>query len=492
MMILPSRLPAEQSPVPKPPIPTRDESLRQQLAAAQAQVRQLQGLLSDTLAEQVRLQAQLAEAHALITQLLAENQRLQQEVTEFKQAPFKPRRRRPSQGEKSAAPKRRGRAQGHPGSGRQRPTRIDRTERVAVGETCPDCGTAFTGRIIERDRVVEDIVPVRPTVVTRYVIERRWCRHCQAFQEHPVTAALPGHRLGLNVMLFVVYQKMGLGLSYGKIRRELRTYFGLTVSPGELVAMVAEIARLFGPAYARLIRLMRQQAAVHIDETGWRIDGQNHWLWVFVTAVVTLYLISRSRGSKVPKALLGPDFQGVAISDFFSAYSPLAVEKAKCWAHLLRDSHALTKGKPPPDPERVRFHEQLHQLFLDMGLALEEVAADEAGRERVYQEMREQLQAFATGPWDDPDCQRLAKRIRKHRDELLVWLRNPAVKADNNPAERALRPAVVTRKTSFGSRSQHGARDFARLLSLIQTWEQQDLDFFATARAILGDLPSQH
>ena len=118
--------------------------------------------------------------------------------------------------------------------------------------------------------------------------------------------------------------------------------------------------------------------------------------------------------------------------------------------------------------------------------------ADEAGRERVYQEMREQLQAFATGPWDDPDCQRLAKRIRKHRDELLVWLRNPAVKADNNPAERALRPAVVTRKTSFGSRSQHGARDFARLLSLIQTWEQQDLDFFATARAILGDLPSQH
>jgi len=83
-----------------------------------------------------------------------------------------------------------------------------------------------------------------------------------------------------------------------------------------------------------------------------------------------------------------------------------------------------------------------------MGLALEEGAADEGGRERVYQEMREELNAFAEEPWRDLDCQRLARRILKHLDELLVWLRNPAVSADNNEAERGLRPAVVTRKTS--------------------------------------------
>jgi hypothetical protein len=298
--------------------------------------------------------------------------------------------------------------------------------------------------------------------------------------------------LGLQVMLFVVYQKVALGLSYGKVRRELETYFGLQVSPGELVHMVAEVARLFGPAYGRLIRLMRQQAAIHVDETGWRIDGQNHWLWIFVNEVVALYVISRSRGSKVPKALLGPDFQGVVISDFFSAYSPLEAEKAKCWAHLLRDSHELTKGRPPPDSERVRFHQQLHQLFVEMGLALEEVAADEGERERVYQEMREKLCAFAEKPWGDADCQRLARRILKHLDQLLVWLRNPAVSADNNQAERDLRPAVVTRKTSFGSRSKSGAHHFARLLSLIQTWERQGQNFFVTAHTALENICSQN
>jgi hypothetical protein len=138
----------------------------------------------------------------------------------------------------------------------------------------------------------------------------------------------------LHVLLFVVYQKVALGLSYRKIQHELRSYFGLTLSAGELPSMVAEIAAMFGPAYARLLHLMRQQATIHIEETSWRVDGVPHWLWVFVNDVVALYVVSCSRASKVPQALLGPDFDGVVISDFFSAYSPLEVEKAKCWSHL--------------------------------------------------------------------------------------------------------------------------------------------------------------
>ena len=107
-----------------------------------------------------------------------------------------------------------------------------------------------------------------------------------------------------------------MGLSYGKIQRKLAAYFGLTVSLGELPTMVAEVARLFDTAYAHLITLMHQQAAIHIDETGWCIDGTNHWLWVFVNGVVALYVVTRSRGSKAPKALLEPDFDGVGHQRF--------------------------------------------------------------------------------------------------------------------------------------------------------------------------------
>jgi hypothetical protein len=337
--------------------------------------------------------------------------------------------------------------------------------------------------------VIEDIDLVRPTVVTKYVIERRWCPQCRAYHEDAVSAALPRHRLGLHVVLFVVYQKVALGLSYGKIRHELQTYFGLTISAGELPSMVAEIATLFGPAYARLLELMRRQAALHIDETSWRVDGVAHWLWVFVNDVVALYVVSRSRGSKVPQALLGPDFDAVVISDFFSAYSPLDVEKAKCWAHLLRDSHDNAKGQEG-DSERAGFHRELHTLYLEMGLALEQVQADGAGRERVYDEMRTKLWRFAAGRWRDWKCQQLADRIRKYLDDLVVWLIDPAVEATNNMAEQALRGAVVTRKTSFGSRSKRGAHAFARMLSIIMTWERQGKDFFTTAHQALVDAGS--
>lgn len=461
--------------------PSNAAAILQRLATLEAEM--------DTLrTENTRLRTELAMAQQRISELEETNARLREEVKTLKQAPFQARRRRKSQRKTrdASSEARGGRKAGHPGSGRRRPEHIDQRERIAVGEHCPDCGHTLTGDGVVRERVVEDIEPVRPTRVVCYEIERRWCPHCQTYKEAPVTAALPRHRVGLQVMLFVVYQKVVLGLSYGKIRHELHTYFGLRLSKGELSNLVAEVADRFGPAYARLLQLLREQVAVHIDETGWRINGDNHWLWVFLSDVVTLYVVSHSRGSKVPQALLGADFDGSIVSDFYSAYSPLDYEKGKCWAHLLRDAHALIDGKPPPDPERQEFQQQLHQLFLEMGLELEAAAQDASMCQTLYQNMQQRLQDFAQRTWRDADCQRLARRILKYRDELLLWLRNPEVEATNNPAERALRPAVVTRKTSFGSHSKKGALDFARLLSLIRSWEQQGLDFFTTAHDLLS------
>jgi transposase len=461
--------------------------MRVELDTVRAERDQLRGLLADLLAEQVQLRAQLADTHAQLAAVEAERAQTRQELVDLLRKPFTTR----SRSDDTTPPKPRGRRAGHVGSGRARPTRIDQIQAIPAGDTCPDCGTAFSGIGTTRSRVVEDIVLVRPTVITKYVIERRWCPSCRSYHEDAVTEALPRHRLGLHVLLFVVYQKVALGLSYSKIQRELRTYFGLTISLGELPSMVAEIARLFGPAYARLLELMRQQAAIHIDETSWRVEGVPHWLWVFVNDVVALYVVSRSRGSKVPQALLGSSFDGVAISDFFSAYSPLEVEKAKCWAHLLRDSHDNAKGQEA-DSERTRFHRRLHALFVEMGLALEQVQADEAGRMQVYDAMREKLWQFATEHWRTWQCQQLAARIQKYLDDLLIWLKNPTVDPTNNAAERALRGAVVTRKTSFGSRSKRGAQAFARLLSIIMTWERQDKDFLATAHQALVDARSQN
>ena len=452
-----------------------------EMASALSREQALERALIEMQAEKQQLQFLLSEAQATIGHLVADKERLAEEVKELKQKPFKSGKK-----PETKPAKKQGRPKGGQGRGRKRPTEVDHSEFISAGDHCPECEHIFSGNGVERERTIEDIEPIRPTIVTRYIIERRWCPQCRKYQENPINAALPSYRLGLHTMLFVVYHKVALGLSYPKIQRELDLYFGLTVSTTTLINMVAEMARVFGPAYAQLINTMRQQAILHLDETTWPVDGKRHWLWIFINDVVTLYVLSRSRGSKVPKALLGTDFSGTIVSDFFSAYSPLEVKKAKCWAHLLRDSHDLAKGQPPPDAERPQFHKQLHRLYLEMGLALEQAAADPDAREKLHLHMRHKLLAFANRDWTDPDCQRLAARIRKYLDDLLLWLLLPDLAPDNNTAERGLRPAVVTRKTSFGSRSQRGAQAFARLLSLIRTWESQGLDFFDTASSTLS------
>jgi transposase len=279
-------------------------AVRAELDTVRAERDHLRGVLADLLAQQVQLRAQLAQTYAQLDAVEAERQATRQELVDLKCKPFVPRHK---QTDDAAEAKPRGRPLGHAGSGRTRPTRIDRTQAIPAADTCPDCGTPFTGTGVIRERMVEDIILVRPTIITKYVIERRWCPACRTYHEDAVTDALPRHRLGLHVLLFVVYQKVALGLSYGKIQHELRTYFGLRISVGELPGMVAEVAALFGPAYARLLDLMRLSAAIHSDETSWRVDGIPHWLWVFVNDVVALYVVSRSRGSKVPQALLGPE-----------------------------------------------------------------------------------------------------------------------------------------------------------------------------------------
>jgi hypothetical protein len=171
--------------------------MRVELATVRAERDQLRGALADALAELAQVRTQLADTHAQLAAVETDRQHMRQELVDLKRKPFG------APGRPADAPvaKPRGRAAGHVGSGRQRPERIDRTQSISAGESCPECVTAFTGRGTTRERVIEDIELVRPTVVTKYLIERRWCPHCRRYHEDAVVAALPRHRLGLHVLL---------------------------------------------------------------------------------------------------------------------------------------------------------------------------------------------------------------------------------------------------------------------------------------------------
>ena len=79
-------------------------------------------------------------------------------------------------------------------------------------------------------------------------------------------------------MLMVVYLKIAVRMPVEAVSDVLRTSFGLQVSEGEVMLILEQMAEAFGPYYDLLIKAVRKAPARHMDETSWRIDGQNVWL----------------------------------------------------------------------------------------------------------------------------------------------------------------------------------------------------------------------
>ena len=63
----------------------------------------------------------------------------------------------------------------------------------------------------------------------------------------------------------------------------------------------------------------------------------------------------------------------------------------------------------------------------------------------------------------------MCKEILKLEPALWTFARQEGLEPTNNAAERALRPAVIKRKRSFGCHSEAGCRFVERLLSVTQT-----------------------
>jgi hypothetical protein len=219
-----------------------------------------------------------------------------------------------------------------------------------------------------------------------------------------------------------------------------------------------------------LLEAVRGSPAVCADETGWREDGRNGYLWGFFTPTVRWFEYRESRGGQVPVEVLGEQFGGIVTCDFYSGYHRLG-QLQRCWVHLLRDADELAQLNADR-PEVGAWVQGLKALY-------QQAKGFAHPSERVRHKQRRLLERLASQlarPYvndDDAPQRTLAQRIMKHRHELFVFVSHPAVPADNNLAERSLRPAVIARKVSGGTRSAKGSHTRMRLMSLVDTWTAQ-------------------
>ncbi len=419
-----------------------------------------------------------------IAQLEAENVRLRQESTELRKeveelrrllkAIVEPEKTLPSFVKENThhRNKRPGREEGHEGASRPMPDQIDETTKAEIC-SCPDCSGKVT-LIGSRDRIVEDVIPAK-VKVTNVKVGRYWCKSCNKIVEAPVTFAFSGCRFGIRLYLLVTFLRIGLGMPMGKIQTLLRISYGMQISKGGISQMLARTALEFGAHYAQLIQDLRNSPYANCDETGWRIDGKNAWLWDFIGRMVAVYTIDRSRGRNVPKKILGKDYGGTVGSDFWSAYNFASDSQQKCHVHLKRNLRDTAKKKH----HRSSFHPFKKKLkrILDDSIRLLEREPNLARRQKGKEELEARILALCNRGWADKDCKRLIKRLRRHATDLFTFLVKEGVTPDNNPAERGIRPAVVMRKNSYGNRSKKGAKTTAILLSTVETCKMREQNF---------------
>jgi transposase len=426
---------------------------------------------------QQRVAALESELQRLGGQVADARTAAQRQASPFRRRRLKKRKRKP------------GRPQGHLPANRPTPPpeRIDRVIEVPCRE-CAECH----GPLVDPGVVIQyqtDLPPIVP-IVTQFNIETGYCPycrlHCQGRHVEQTSNAIgaAGNTIGPVLLTMAAELKHRLGVPYRKICDFFTTYCDVSICPATFVRAEQRLTKLAQPTYDLLIDALRRADVVHADETGWRINAVNAWLWVFSNQDITVYAIRQSRGHEVPEEILGLDFDGRLIVDGLNSYTVLDYAKGQCNGHLLRRAKNLADVVARRECKHLDRLITLIQEAIRLAQRRDELTP--AGYRRRAGQLEDRLIFWVNQlpRHPSPDLERLAKHVRNHITEWFVFLYDPAVPPTNNHAERMLRPAVISRKVGGCNKSLLGALVHSVLASIMVTCKQQGQRFLDLARQL--------
>ena len=274
--------------------------------------------------------------------------------------------------------------------------------------------------------------------------------------------------VGPNLAAVIAMLALRMRLSRARIRELLHELFGITLSIGVIDQTIREAGRACAPLEDVLVEEIQRAALVHADETGWPEAGVLLWLWVLVSASTVLYFIG-GRTREMLRNALGENFAGALMADGYSVYRAW-LNRLRCWAHLLRKARGLkesTDGRVAGvGSEMLAILTRLVEAVLSAREspppgALAELHAGDIRRLRALCEMHR----------DDghKKLRALAGEFLNDWEVILRQVAEPNLPLTNNPAESALRPLVIARDISHGTRCASGSRAYALLASVIET-----------------------
>jgi transposase/uncharacterized coiled-coil protein SlyX len=349
-------------------------------------------------------------------------------------------------------------------------------------DTCPHCGCALVGGSVKRTRQVLEVRPSPVQVIEHQYLER-CCPQCGKRCTPKVDLrglGLGRSRIGIGLASLIATLREAGRWPVETVQWYLATFHGLRWSVGAIVDVLHRVVAAGTGQLEQILARIRASPVVHGDETGWRENGQNGYTWSFSTPTER-YFIHGSREKEMVDAVLGEEFAGVLVSDFYAGYNHYAGLKQRCWAHLLRDLHELRVAHSD-DAAVQQWATAVHDLYREAQTDDARPAGERKG------EYERRLWALAAPYAEDATApqRKLAARMQRHIEELFVFVTEATVPADNNAAERSLRHLVTSRKISGGTRSDKGTATKMALCSLFGTWHARGLNPWVACQEMLA------
>jgi transposase len=383
---------------------------------------------------------------------------------------------------------------GHPKSERTLiPTEQCQTVFTLLPDKCRRCGEPLSGSDSEPLRhQVWEIPEIRP-LVTEYQRHRLTCPCCSTSTCSELPLGVPQGQAGPRLVALTALLMGCFKQSKRRVALFLEQVLNQPCSPGWVVKLQNEATAAIKPAYEELAAQLPAEPVLGIDESPTKEANAKSWLWTFVASTYTVFALRTTRAATVLQDLLKDTFNGVVNCDRAKMYWRVG-RPQWCWAHLKRDFQALIDH---PDHQVKRLgHDlmrQTRELFRHW-TRCRDGTITRAGMLRLMKPIRTEIDSLLLrGAFSgNPKLVGMCEQLYDHRDWLWTFLDVEGVEPTNNSSERALRPAVIWRKLSFGTQSAKGSRFVEAILTVVETCRIQSRSPFAyLTSAIAAHFASQ-
>jgi hypothetical protein len=317
-------------------------------------------------------------------------------------------------------------------------------------------------------RTVLDGEPVK-TEKQLLLLDVKRCPKCKRIFRAKAPGVLPKGLFSNRLLSTIAVQHYIYGNTLGQLEKQLG------IGYGALISAMHGLATRFRPAIGRLVKEYRASFVKHADETGWRTDGRGGYAWLFCTPDASIFRFRATRSAKVAKEVLGSKrLPGTLVVDRYNAYNKVPCHMQYCYAHLSRDVEDLEKEFP--DNREVAAFAQSLVPQLAVAMALRKTSLSKRQFKRQARQIADLIRTIVDRQASHPGIQHIQDIFREKSNRIYRWASDPRIPAENNLAERELRPLVIARKISFGSQSDAGALTRETLMSVLLTLKKRNKD----------------